>query len=302
MLAVVLLHFLITESRPILLLYLASRTYLKDVVVYDLTSVQSSASEMNYRTYHLGNMTTDESLQSFLECVRTEGEDSLYATSGSDYEGKCVTVPATTHHINMFLNYSILCTCGIFIFVLLGLLATTGITNIGEGRYLSWTRTMASKPMYKCMSNLLLFVIVLTIGRHIMSIVSEIKDGRSHQAVLFLELYGTQLVLLAYSAYKLKAQTDPVFRDWTGAFQDLQFQRGWMSVVNETNADFTSALSLALLKAKFDMPDDLKAMLDGEDMYEVVKACVPAEAGEEADSSDDDEESAKRSIITPKQS
>jgi len=288
------LHFVFTQCRPILLLYVAARTYLKDVVVYDLTSTTYGTTlEIEHRQVHMGNSTMEKSLQDFLECTRDDVDDSLYSMSSGDYTGRCTTVPEGTHKVDMTLNYVLLIGCVSMVLVLVLLLISSGIRNIGEGRYLAWTKSMASKPCYKLMSRLLLLEVFVLLARHIYSIYQEATKGEFRQAELFLELYVTQIGLLAYSAVKLMESTATSFNEETESFQDLQFKRGWSSVFTETNMDFSNSLVTALYKAKSGLKKDLLDMIDGEgcsNLDEVFQACAPAEYGnlENDDESEDD--------------
>lgn len=297
MLALV-LHFVFTQCRPILLLYVAVRTYLKDVVVYDLTSTTwGTTLEIKHRQVHMENSTMEKSLQDFLECTRDDAEDSLYSTGSGDYNGDCTTVPAGIHKIDMALNYVLLIGCVSMVLVLLLLLISSGIRNIGEGKYLAWTKSMANKPCYKLMSRLLLLEVFVLLARHIYSIYQEATRGEFRQAELFLELYITQIGLLAYSAVKLMESTATAFNEEAETFQELQFKRGWSSVFTETNVDFSNSLVMALYKAKSGFKKDLLDMIDDEGcstMDEVFQACAPAEYGslENDDDSEDDSKGA----------
>jgi len=239
------------------------------------------------------NMSMERSLQDFLECTRDDAEDSLYSISSGNYTGKCTTVPEGTHYMDMLLNYSLLIGCVSMVVVLVLLLIHTGIRDIGEGKYLAWTKTMADKPCYKLMSRFLLLQVFVMLGRHMYSIYKEVIRGEFRQAELFLELYVTQVALLVYSAVSLMESTATPFNEETESFQDLKFKRGWSAVFSEKNIDFTNSLVTALFKAKSGFRKDLLEMLDGEDcssMDEVFQACAPAEISsyDNADSSEDD--------------
>lgn len=290
------LHFVFTQCRPILLIYAGVRTYLKDVVVYDLTSTTwGTSQEILHRSVHMENLTMDRSLQDFLECTRDDAEDSLYSTSSGNYTGRCSTIPESTHKVDMALNYALLIGCVSMVLVLVLLLIHSGIKDIGEGRYLAWTKGMSNKPCYKLMSRVLLFLVFLMLGRHVYSIYQEAMKGEFRQVVLFLELYATQILVLTYSAVKLMESTATPFNEDTELFQDLQFKRGWSSVFTEANTDFASTLVTALYKAKSGFKKDLLDLIDGDScstLDDVFQACAPAEY-DSLDNDDDTEDDSK---------
>ena len=282
------LHYAITECRPVLLLYLAARTYLKNVVIYDLTSgTRSAKSEIMFR--EVINMTAKESLQSYLECTRTEGEEALYSLQYGDYSGKCIHVPATMRHRDMLLNYGVLVVCCSYICFFTILLYRSGVSSIGQGKYLQWTRSISKRTIHKVFTEILMLLIIVVVCRHILSLANEFWQGETRQAAMFLELYGSEALLLAYSAYIIAAPV-PAFH-WKAEFQNLQFQRGWMSVLNQRNEAFFASLQSALLKAKHGHTEDLQSLLDGNQcssVDEVVRACQPYFEDTESDSTEDE--------------
>lgn len=249
--------------------------------------------EMSHRRVHMENHSMEKSLQDFLECTRDDAEDSLYVMGSGNYTGRCTTVPSNTHTIDMLLNYMVLVGCTSMILLLVLLLISSGIKNIGEGRYLYWTRSMAKKPCYKFMSRLLLLEVGLMLARHIYSIYQEASKGEFRQAELFLELYITQIALLAISAVGLLQKEDPPFKEHADMFQELQFKRGWSQVFTETNAEFTNSLVTALYKAKSGFSKDLLDMIDGDgcsSITDVLQACEPHVQEPEDDEDDSDED------------
>lgn len=142
---------------------------------------------------------------------------------------------------------------------------------------------------FKIVSMALMIVVVLLLSRHIYSIVIEFRSGQTRQAVLFLELYGTQLILLFYSGYSIATRSTKSRFKCSREFDNLQFNRGWSSVFSGTNDDFEAALESALYKAKCGVTEPLMNLIsdDGPSLQEVLRICAPADPDEDSDDGSD---------------
>lgn len=270
------LHFIITEFRPILTLYLAAKTYLMNVVLYDVTSDAASfEQEMKARKATWDNRTVDVSLQQYLYCVRTNSEDALYDMHDS-YKGDCATIPPQIHRFDMILNLMVLITCIGFMLVMLIMLFREGIRHFGEGRYLAFSARMRETTPYKIMSTWTIVITIIVISRHLMSVAKDVSNGKYTQVKLFFELYGTQVVMLIYSAIALKAVRVTCLD--VNSLESLRFKRGWTSIFMEKNEDFQDSIEKAVFKAKYNLGADLEDLVDGEDCStydEVVETIEP---------------------------
>lgn len=280
MLAVV-AHYLLTEFRPVLLLYITFKAYLQDTILY---SVLHGFLVWNDGTLQRvsGNATSTEDLGDYMDCVRDDVTGSLFSyTRHLDY--KCAPIPDSMHIVDLVMNTLAGALCVCFLTILLVQLCASGVRSISEGRYIAFTLGIRRSKTYKVMSGIEVIFILYLLGRNIATLVGEIRAGNTHKVVEFLETYGSEALVLLYSAVLLFQSYEPSFDFYSEAFQSLDFQRGTSAIFSETNTDFCTALELALYKDSYLASADLKAMLppDGSTTQHAVReACRPIDAKE----------------------
>jgi hypothetical protein len=261
-----------------------------NVVLYDLTSPQSSIpTELNARQKEamsdLQGAPNASSfvmgLQEYLYCSRLDSEHALFVPGFGDFVGDCATVPSSLRLCDMSLNYAALVLSVVAIITFLVMLISSGIRQIGEGAYLSFTRELPRKPVGIFLTYALIVVTVLLLARHLWSIFAEFSTGVFRQGILFFELYLTQIILLLYSAISLRPSSDPSFNHKDEAFKGLRFCRNsWSVVFSQTNLDFWDNLQRSLWKAKCGKMDKLKALVDGDgcsSVDKVLETCYPVD-------------------------
>eukprot|EP00443_Scrippsiella_acuminata_P058320 CAMPEP_0115501598 /NCGR_PEP_ID=MMETSP0271-20121206/68479_1 /TAXON_ID=71861 /ORGANISM="Scrippsiella trochoidea, Strain CCMP3099" /LENGTH=262 /DNA_ID=CAMNT_0002930535 /DNA_START=83 /DNA_END=868 /DNA_ORIENTATION=+ len=215
------LHFILTENRPILLLYFAYRSYLLDLIFYDVT--HSFLTWNNEVLRDISNATqSEENIGHYFDCLTDDVESSI------------LTFNRTHDHAHVGPYHH-------------------GALHRGPPR------------------------LGLEQRRAHNTLVGEFRQGHHHKVIEFLETYGTDALVLLYSAVKLFSTTEPSFAWDSEEFRSLQFQRGWSSVFGATNDDFCVALELALYKAGYGAADDLEAMRDKDQtsLRSIMQVCAP---------------------------
>jgi len=273
--SLLLVHFILTQCRPLLLIYFAYKTLLQDTVIYDVLHSHIRVGSIPAES-QAGNSTKLE-IGDYVDCLRDDVERSLF-TFSERFRGNCFNLDPNMHQIDLALNAAACMIVLIFLASLVVLLLQSGVSNIGQGRYLTFTWASHNSKVYRIASGLQIAFVVYVVFRNLYSLVQELRSGKSHKAIEFVETYGTQVLVLVYSAYKLRANPPPGFDFEDEEFQRLQFARGLSSALTETNHDFDVGLQLALYKAHYGDRSDLKALLSDEgcsNLDEVVKLCRP---------------------------
>jgi len=270
-----LLHFVVTECRPILLLYFAYKSYLQDTIRYEVLNIFMTWN--NGKLREMSNMTrSTENLGTYLTCLRDDVSDSLFAFNQT-YSPRCAVIPDDKHRVDLTMNASALGLATVFLVVLICMLLASGVRDIGEGRYMAFTLGMRKKTWYRAVASLEVLFIATVLCRNAVTLWHEYQRFGSKKVVEFLEDYGTDALVLLYSAVKFFSTVEPSFAWESEEFQSLEFQRGWGPVFSETNSDFCMALELALYKASYSATGDLSEMCgdDKAHLRKVMQICAP---------------------------
>jgi len=276
-----LVHLVATQLRSNLLIYVSGVSYLRSIITYSLTAnADTTDVELQRRvlTSLNGTQVLNVSLQSHIACVRKDAAANVYFGS----PGKCVDFDLNTAHINMFLNYQLLISTVIVYAVCLYKLWALRIRDIGDAKYIYATRVALKSSWFNLIELNLLMATVLLVLRHLLIVVWEAtNEGDQAQLTHFLDTFASQIIVLVYSALKLKfpGGADPTFNDSSPEFLRIRFVRGWISVVNETNADFVQTLQIALYEAKYGSVEMLEGLLHSKhhaELDEVIAALSPA--------------------------
>lgn len=284
-------HFILTECRPVILLYFAYRTYLMDTIRFDATHTFEMPTQVERVT------SKEMKLGDFLDCMRDDIESSLYTTS-TEYAGGCVSISGAAHHMDLVVNGFAMFVGVMFVIVMTITLCLSSSRGFGSGRYVAFTLEMKSQLPYRIMAGIeTLFVLYIFI-RTCISVAADMEDGSSRNAKKFVDAYGSEILLLLYSAVALFSTHHPCF-DYTDAeFHALEFQRGIGAVFSQTNGDFVKALELAVFKAEHGVPADLQAIVGSDSKLQqaTIDAVLPVNP-DGSGSEDDDNDSQKEEML-----
>lgn len=286
-------HFVVTQCRPLLIFYIGLRSHLAYLANWSFTHTAWSAEfEETQRNFRSGDLSRIMHLGRYLDCILSSSYFVLW-TFASNYEANCVGpvesawsgygLPIALNQILAGFNIIGLLMVIVFLLVLQAEFFRSKVRDFGDASYLSFTyRVQKSRP-YKLMSTILVlyaFLMLADMGRSLYTIY------RSEPGVFinFIEYMLPGMLTLVYSAVTLaKGSKDPFFDYESDEFINLQFARSWSSVLVDNN-DFAWQLSVALLKAKYNETQDLEDLLPrGADMEEVIWACKPMSSEENPD-------------------
>jgi len=269
------IHFVLTECRPILLLYLAYKSYLQDTILYSVT--HTFLTWNNDKLKHVSNSTmSTEDLGDYMDCLRDDVSDSIFAYNAT-YNPRCAVIPHSMHMMDLVMNSAALLIGVLFVAVLVCMVPMSGAKTFGDGRYISFTVGVRKSRGFRAMAVLETAFVVYVVARNVHTLWLEFKEGYHHKVVEFLEDYGTDALVLVYSSVALFQTSEPCFAWDSEEFKQLQFNRGWGAVFSETNDAFITALELALYKASYNSIGDLDAMRDKQtSLRTVMQVCAPA--------------------------
>lgn len=266
-------HFVASQSLPIIMFYVGLRSYLETLVNWEATHMIIKVPfELGARNITLGDATYQNvnDLGSFLDCIRSESLSLMKSFTSTN--STCIGSPgmATAWGLDVPLpafitgiNFGALFLVVVFILILLvELCAFSGATGIGQGRYIAFSFTVQGSIAYKVMSGIIVVFCLLVLMDTIRFLHRLVVLGNFGFMMNFAEYLLLTVLTVVYSAIKLmqSATIEPPFFDYTTEeFKDLQFNRGWPDVA-VNNDTYSKQLGVALLRAKFGDTKSLKAM------------------------------------------
>lgn len=291
----VLLHFVLTQCRSIIVFYISFKSYLALSVKWNFTRfVLDPETEVEIRRLQAGPSGMMP-LRDFDDCMYEEATRFTLSFS-SDLYSRCLGLitnriyglPLTDNIVVSLVNVIALALSSIFIIVLVVELLRSGSTHFGQGRYLGFTFSVQKSCGYRtCAWILICFNLVLLadIGRIVYLCVNA---GAYNSLLIFFEANLPVVSGLLYSAVSFLIPVKEPRVDYTSvAFCNLLFRRKFSSVLQDNN-EFYAKVAHAQLDARYGLEEDLKQLTgDGVEyststlVLHVCKPLLPALPGEE---------------------
>lgn len=256
------IHFVLAECLGIIMFYVGLRSYL--------------AINSNWISTHIimGNngvypWKTLDNLGQELDCVLSnayammESYDPNFAPSCIGPVGHAGLGPLQIpfNYFVTTINLMGLALVIAFIVVMCIELMASSATNIGQGRYLSFSYRVTSRPSFQVCRWILVTFILLIIADIFRFLITLGFRGEWLYIVNYSEYLLPTILSVGFSAYHLSFEAaDPFFNYESEEFQELQFSRGWADVFT-CNKAFGTTLGLALLSQKRQRTKDMEALL-----------------------------------------
>uniref|UniRef100_A0A7S2HLU3 Uncharacterized protein n=1 Tax=Zooxanthella nutricula TaxID=1333877 RepID=A0A7S2HLU3_9DINO len=286
-------HFLITELRAFILLYVAYRSFVSHSILYDV--MHSELLTTDFESSHRNTTTGLLDLGDYMDCAREEVEMAIVDPNAAE-RLKCIPLRSDIHMINYSLNVTAAAMCVVAMITLVLLLCCSGVQSMGHGKYIMFTYQLKKSSAYRAMALLQCLAVTLVVARKVYGLYFEFMAGKRHKVIEYAEDYGSEMLILIYSCVSLFQSREITFDVFRPDFQDLHFKRGFGAVFSERNVDFCLALEIALYRAGNQDDKDLSDMMpEGVSLEELMYICRPKSAGSaEYDDDNDDEEDPKK--------
>mmetsp|Transcript_103955 Transcript_103955/g.199508 ORF Transcript_103955/g.199508 Transcript_103955/m.199508 type:complete len:289 (-) Transcript_103955:151-1017(-) len=276
-----LLHFLLTTCRTIIVFYFSVKSYLVANVTWQLLHRETSEKPagMSYGQY--------------FDCTALESASLVKRFSNwtSNFEGECIGVVSNQLYglqvpdalVLTLLNLIGLFIVLVFVLVLIYELAMAKPRHLGDGKYIALTFRLPKNSVYKVMTVVLtLYVTVLLLDSLRFAYFCTMVHGLSFTKS-YIEKNLPTIAGLVYSAASLISHDkDPMFDVESEAFKKLQFNRNLTDAL-QPNTTFVKNVESAILEAKYGQNKELEVFREkkyacqtvGSPVDEILAACVP---------------------------
>lgn len=288
------LHFVLTECRPILVFYVSFWAYGNDAIRYQLRNIILTPffeTQARHLDQGPGGMTP---LGSFESCL-TMDVAARMRTFAWSYESPC-GIPANhkawglavPDHMVWSVGFGLIALiCLLFVLALVVELHASGASDFAEGRYLAFSFTFHQSCTYTVFSMMLVACVAVAFLHFVLIAFSAYSVGGTQVMFTLVSNVLMPLLGLAASAISfLRPKEVPNVNFRSVAFLNLRFRRDHSSLF-EDNEDFYSRVMHALFTYQYGLPRKLEAMTGPHPNYsipqEVVEICHPVPAKPEFD-------------------
>lgn len=249
-------HFICNEARPLFLFYIGWYGLLSNCakfVAFETIKVGEGAARVG----------AGKTLQEYEYCILGDVKAAALSIT-SPFVGKCITLAWNPWG---WLNFS----CMFIIFAVIAVM-TWHITKLAQNkgkpgkehkplsyqsaRFVRYTTFIQNKKWYR---HLVKAFVLYTAAA--VSFVFYV-GFTSASCLDFLKFQAQGFILTIWGAYQFTQLHKPAFAMKNDSFKAVQFKRGTMGLVNQSNDDLCKMLEKALYNAQFESYAELKALID----------------------------------------
>eukprot|EP00930_Biecheleria_cincta_P007464 TRINITY_DN108683_c0_g1_i1.p1 TRINITY_DN108683_c0_g1~~TRINITY_DN108683_c0_g1_i1.p1 ORF type:complete len:340 (-),score=37.98 TRINITY_DN108683_c0_g1_i1:342-1322(-) len=293
---VLVLHFVLTVCRPIIVFYSSLRAYL-DQLLYSLAVTELVNGDSLFVSQSLPAGSKAETFAEFVSCALMS-VSSLATSFSSEYKDECLGtvtdqlfgLPVPDAIFATSLNCTGFVIVALFVVVLLWELSQVRKLSIGSGHYIAFTFRVQTTVGYRFMSAALICFSGLCLLHVLTMIYCRYRAHGISRAVAFAQNLAPTIGGLVYSAVSLMMLTKaPMFEPQSEKFKSLQFNRPIKDILVH-NEEFAKEIESSMLDAKYGSEKELAAMLakkfawqpEASSIDEVMIGCAPkvAEMGD----------------------